>query len=142
VVGILSLFILSLAEQAWSIIKTSPVGSIFEIYLVVALWLIPLAILMWIVSAYDSFSSCTGSGGGKQRFKHSGPGMARRRTEPSLIPRSTAILALLLAISVGMQCIPKKYYLDALEELRVEALESNMEIIPGLIDQAMGFVGK
>jgi hypothetical protein len=31
VVGILSLFILSLAEQAWSIIKTSPVGSIFEI---------------------------------------------------------------------------------------------------------------
>jgi hypothetical protein len=68
--------------------------------------------------------------------------MARRRTEPSLIPRSTAILALLLAISVGMQCIPKKYYLDALEELRVEALESNMEIIPGLIDQAMGFVGK
>jgi hypothetical protein len=52
------------------------------------------------------------------------------------------VLGLLLAISVGMQSIPKKYYLDSLESIRLAMLRNNMEIVPELLGKAVVFIDR
>jgi hypothetical protein len=59
-----------------------------------------------------------------------------------LVPRGTAVLGLLLAISLGMQFIPQQYYLDSLVQLRLEMLRSHMEIVPELLGKAIEFIDR
>jgi TM2 domain-containing membrane protein YozV len=135
--GISAVFVLSVTPSVWPVLKAGPAGPVFELCLVAALLLVPVSLLMWIISAYDSFRTC--------RVHGSLPPGYRKRKQGSLknlLPRTTAILSLLLAISVGIQCLPKKYYLSSLEKVRIETLRDNMEIIPELARKAIELIGR
>jgi len=133
--GILSAVICSAFRYLWPVLKVSQARFVSEIGLAVALSLIPISILMWIVATYDSLGTRRELARKRQMVHHSGYWLRSRGGLRNLIPRGTAVLGLLLAISVGMQCIPKKYYRDSLENIRIEALSSDMEIIPALIQK-------
>jgi TM2 domain-containing membrane protein YozV len=138
-IGVVSIFVVLIALHIWPFLKTTHERFVFEIYLVAAFLVVPLSVLMWIVSMYDAFrSNC--------ELSKRNPGMAcvgirthRRGALHELIPRGTAILGLLLAMSVGMQYIPKNFYQESLQSLRHEMLKKNMEIIPELIGLAADF---
>lgn len=134
--GIFSAFVFMVALCFWPELNAIPVRSGFEICLTAALLLIPLSLLMWIVSAYDSFSRR------KPKLNFAGYNARSHGATHGLFPRSTAILGLLLAISVGMQFIPKKFYLDSLEQFRIEMQNSNMEIIPELLRKITDFIDR
>jgi len=91
---------------------------------------------------YDSFIS-----GGKllrrnPGMPYGGHGLRSRGIVQDIVPRGTVVLGLLLAISVGMQSIPKKYYLDSLESIRLAMLRNNMEIVPELLGKAVVFIDR
>lgn len=122
--GIFSVLVLSVAWHVWPFLNVSPVNYLFEICMVSALLYIPFAFLIWVVAAYDAFVSCY------------------RGEQYALVPRSSAVLGLLLAISVGMQVLPEGYYLAILDNARLEMLNSNMKIIPELARKASEFIGR
>jgi TM2 domain-containing membrane protein YozV len=135
--GIYAVFVFSVTPYVWPVLKAGPAGPVFELCLVAGILAAPLSLLMWILSAYDSFRTC--------RLQGSLPPGYRKRNQGGLkdfLPRTTAVLSLLLAVSVGMQCIPKEYYLNSLENIRTETLRDNMKIIPELARKAIELISR
>jgi len=92
---------------------------------------------MWIIAVYDSIVAC--------RERESLPTDYRKKKRwrlKNLLPSTTAVLSLLLAISVGVQYLPKEYYLDTLEKIRIESAREKMEIIPELAGRTIELVGR
>ena len=112
VVGLFSLFVLLAARPFWEIIVFSPVSRAFELILLATVIFFPAALLVWIISIYDIYRTRIGSS----------------LTTP--LPRSSAVFALLLAISLGMQLIPDQYYLHHLESARQEMMQYHMTVLP------------
>ena len=140
VAGIFAAFVLAITWFLWPGLDAGPAGPAFEICLVAASGLFPLSLLMWIFSAYDSFVSWEELSIEKQR-RHSTSGRVRhRKFLQNLVPRWTAIFALLLALSVGYQWVPAGYYRHALETIRIETRNRNMVLIPELITGAIDFM--
>lgn len=139
-IGVVSVFVLLITQHAWPFLKTGHDRFVFEIYLVGALLAAPLSMLMWIVSMYDAFRSNRELSIKKPGLPYAGKRMRKQGVVQDLVPRGTVILGLLLAISVGMQCIPKTYYLNSLENTRLEMLRKNMEIVPEVLGRVIGFV--
>jgi hypothetical protein len=135
--GIFSGIFLALARNIWPVFGKGPVGHALEIFLITALIMVPLSLLMWIVSAYDAFFSCKELFLVKLRRNPSIDSARKRATVKGLMPRLSAILALLLAISVGNQLVPKGYYRDSLERIRSEAMKRDMDLIPALMGKAI-----
>jgi hypothetical protein len=140
--GISSAFVLLVAKNVWPVLQTSQDRLVFEIYLAAALSAIPVSLLMWIVSMYDSFRSCRELFRKKPGLPYAGYRVRRQSIVQDLVPRGTVILGLLLAISVGMQFIPKRFYLDSLESIRLEMLRNNMKIVPELLEKAVYFIDR
>jgi TM2 domain-containing membrane protein YozV len=138
--GVLAVAFVCLILYIWPGLKAGPAGDTFEICLVVALLLIPIAFVTWLVSAYDAYRSCKELSHEKKRSSSSVE--TARKTKPGkyLLPRLNAVLVMLLAISVGMQSFPRTYYLDSLEKLRIETLNHHLEIIPGLLGKVIGLI--
>jgi hypothetical protein len=140
--GLSGAFILLITRSLWPVLKSSQDRLAFEIFLAVALSLLPVAILLWIVSMYDAFRS------GRELFRtkpglvHAGKRVRRPGILQDLVPRGTAILGLLLAISLGMQFIPKQYYCDSLVQLRLEMLEADMQMVPEVLGRAIEFIDR
>jgi TM2 domain-containing membrane protein YozV len=140
--GLSCAFVLLVTRSVWPVLRTSQDRLVFEIILTVALSVLPLVLLLWIVSMYDAFRS------GREFFRaapglvHSGQRVRRPGALQDLVPRGTAVLGLLLAISLGMQFIPQQYYLDSLVQLRLEMLRSHMEIVPELLGKAIEFIDR
>ena len=124
----------------WPAAEANPAGPAFEICLVAASAFLPLSLLMWIFSAYDSFISWKELSIEKQRRRSTGRRMPQRKFLKNLVPRWTAILALLLALSLGYQWVPAGYYRHALEKIRIETKNRNMVLIPELITKAIDFI--
>jgi len=139
--GVLSATICFVSPYAWPVLKSGSARVVFESSLAVALMLMPIAFLLWIVSAYDAFVSRRELARKRLRSQPVGYRMRRQGGLRNLFPRSTTVLSLLLAISVGMQCIPLKYYLETLEKIRLEALGLGMELIPELVRRVITFLG-
>jgi hypothetical protein len=135
--GIFSGIFLFLAPYTWPVFSKGSLGFVLEIFLVGALLMIPLSLLLWIVSAYDAFISCQELFLEKLRRNPTTDFGRKRVTAKRLMPRLSAILALLLAISVGHQLVPKGYYRNSLERILSEATKRDMELIPGLVGQAL-----
>jgi hypothetical protein len=138
--GIFSTFVLAVIWFLWPRLEAAPAGPAIEFGLVAALALLPLAFLMWMISAFDSFISCREVLNEKQRRLITGSKVRRRKYKKYLLPRWTAILALLLALSVGYQLLPAGFYRHALEKIRIETKNRNMLLIPGLITRAIRFM--
>lgn len=135
--GVCAVFVLSVTPSVWPMLKAGPAGPVFELCLLAAILLVPVSLLMWIISAYDSFRTC--------RVRESLPPGYKKRKQgvlKNLLPRTTAVLSLLLVISLGMQCLPKEYYLNSLEKIRIETLRDNMQIIPKLAGNAVELIGR
>lgn len=124
----------------WPGLKAGPAGDTFEICLVAALLLIPIAFVMWLVSAYDAYISCKDLSLEKKRPSASVESACKNKSAKYFLPRLNAVLVMLLAISVGMQCFPRTYYLDSLEKIRTETLDHHLEIIPGLVGKVIGLI--
>lgn len=138
--GIFAAFFLAVTWFLWPGLDAGLAGPAFEICLVAASALFPLSLLMWIFSAYDSFVSWKELSIEKQRRHSSGRSVRQRKFLKNLVPRWTAILALLLALSVGYQSVPAGYYRQALEKIRIETKNHNMVLIPELITRAIDFM--
>lgn len=84
---------------------------------------------MWVVVAHDSITSSR---------------MRRHGTAKGMVAqiRATALLGMLLAFSylAGMQYVPKEYYVDSLEEIRIKMLNSDMSITPTLLRKAIDLI--
>lgn len=137
-----TLFVFALTRSFWPLLQGDPARRIFEVYLGGAVLLLPLFLLAWIVAAYDAFRAnqkqqrkrlCRKNPG----YRPGGPKIAR-----ALIPRGSAILGLLLAISLGMQFCPKQFYRHSLERVRVEMLKSHVEVIPELVQKVVGVIDR
>jgi TM2 domain-containing membrane protein YozV len=135
--GISSIFGLAVSPSVWPLLKAGPAGPVFELCLLAALLLVPVSLLMWIISAYDSFMTCRVRGSLQPGYRKRKQGVLK-----NLLPRTTAVLSLLLVISVGMQCLPKEYYLNSLEKIRIETLRDNMQIIPELAGKVIELIGR
>ena len=142
VAGIASALVLLASRYVWPYLRTGQDRMVFEIYLAAALAALPAAFLLWIVAVYDAFSSGRERSRRQREPAQAGYRMRRGGGLQNLVPRGTAILGLLLAISLGMQFIPKRYYLDSLESLRQQMLGNHMEIVPELLEKAIGFIDR
>jgi TM2 domain-containing membrane protein YozV len=142
VAGFFAAIIFFVTRYLWPVLKASAAGLVFEIFLVAALMLMPLFLLMWIVAVYDSYRSCREKFYGKRRPPQPDYSLRRQKARQRLIPRGTAVLGLLLAISVGNQFFPKEYYLDCLQRIRITTVNNDMEIIPELAGKAIEFIDR
>ncbi len=147
--GTFSAVVLTVSQGAWSVLKTSPDRFAFEIYLVAALLVLPISLLMWIIAAHDAFWSCRQPVRKRPLPKRVQYFRDRARAHGImriLVPkiRSTVLSGLLLTVLLlaGMQYLPRKYYVDSLEEIRLEMLNSNMRITPDLVRKAIECIGK
>jgi hypothetical protein len=138
--GLLCAFIMLLVLHIWSLLVMGADRHLFEICLAGALAFLPIVVLMWIVSVYDAFRSCEYFLRYKQRSKWEGKRFQGRAFLRDFIPQCSAVLGLMLAISLAMQFCPKQYYLDSLREVRGEMLSSNMTIIPEFIHKLIEFL--
>jgi hypothetical protein len=141
-VGISSAFVLVITLNVWPVLKTSHDRLILEFYLAAAFAAIPLSILMWIVSIYDACGPDRELSRIKPGLPFAGYRVRKQGIVQNLVPRGTVILGLLLAISVGMQFIPKSYYLNSIENIRHEMLRNNMEMVPELLGKAIVFIDR
>lgn len=121
--GVFSGFVLSVAWHVWPFLKVSPVGYLFETCILGAFLYLPFAVFAWVASAYDAFVFC--------RFAQ----------KYDLVPRLSAVLGLLLAISVGMQLFPEQYYLDVLEAVHRQTSDHQMEILQRLVQKVISLLG-
>lgn len=133
-------FALLLIRHVWPLLVLNEDRHLFEVCLMGALSFIPVVFLMWIVAVYDAFRSCEYFLRYKQRSKLSGKRFQGRRFLADLVPQCSAVLGLMLAISLGMQFLPKQYYLDSLKNVRVEMLKGHMTILPQLVQKTIEFL--
>jgi hypothetical protein len=140
VAGISAAFVLAVTWFLWPGLMADPAGPAFEICLVAASALFPVSLLMWIFSAYDSFVSWRELSIEKLWRHSTGRRVRSGKFLKNVAPRWTAILALLLALSVGYQWVPAGYYRHALEKIRIETKNRNMVLIPELITRVIDFI--
>ena len=138
----LSLFVLGVTRGLWPLLRSEPGRRLVELYLTAALLLLPLFLLLWLVGAYDAFRSCQRQQRKKMCLNNPGYRPGGRKVLRALVPRGSAVLGLLLAISLGMQFIPKTYYRQSLQRARLEMLHNRVEILPGLVQELLGFLGR
>jgi hypothetical protein len=117
------------------VIETSSIGVLLDRCFVVALVLLPCSLLAWIFAAYDAVCSCRKLVRKKLAQQNPGYRAGGRGLRRNLLPRSTAVLSLMLALSLGMQFIPRIFYRDTLEKLRLEMAELHLEAAPGLLQK-------
>jgi TM2 domain-containing membrane protein YozV len=147
--GILSVIFLSAAQSLWTVLFTHTDRFVFELCFTAALAVVPAFFLAWIVSAHDAFWSCREPVRKRSILKRFQYFRDRARTHGimrALLPkiRATVILGLLFTVSilVGRHYFPKEYYLHTLETIRIEMLNSNMEITPELVRKAIVFIDR
>lgn len=73
----------------------------------------------------------------RKLWRHPTGRRRHRKFLENLVPRWSAILALLLALSVAYQSVPAGYYRHALEKTRIETKNRKMVLIPELITRAI-----
>ena len=135
--GIFSASVLLASPFLWPVLGAGPARHLFEVCLAAAIVLIPVSLLMWVVSTYDAFRASREMFRQRLSLKNTGYRLGSRWTLRSFIPRSTAVLGLLLAISLGMQFVPKSYYLNFLEKARIELVNRHMQVMPELLERAI-----
>ena len=138
--GVFSVFALFLIKHVWPLLATGQERHILEVCLISVFSFAPVVLLMWFVSIYDAFRSCQDFLRYRQRSKSEGYRLKRRGFLGDLVPQCSAVLGLMLAISLGMQSIPKQYYLDSLKNVRVDMLNNHMTILPELIQKTIEFL--
>ncbi len=138
--GVFSVFALFLGRYVWPLLQSNQDRYVFESCLLGVFLVVPVVFLMWVASAYDAFRSCEYFLRYRLRSKLVGKRLPGRGVLADLVPQCSAVLGLMLAISLGVQAIPKQYYVDSLKNVRVEMLNSNMTIIPGLLHKTIEFI--
>ena len=94
---------------------------------------LPVAALLWFVSVYDAFRSCEDYKRHLDRSQKVGKRLKGREFLHDLIPQCSAVLGLMLAMSLGLQFIPWRFYLEMLQRLRLDLLHQHLTIIPELL---------
>jgi TM2 domain-containing membrane protein YozV len=140
--GGFSLFVFAVTRALWPALQADPARRMFEVYLGAAVLFLPVFILAWIVAAYDAFRSNQKQQRKKLCRKNPGYRPGGPKVLRALVPRGSAILGLLLAMSLGMQFFPKTYYRDSLETIRAEMLKSHVEIVPELVQKVIDVIGR
>lgn len=141
VCGAYSALLLAAAVWFWPLIGMSPYRGFMEVSLVAAAACVPVGVILWIVSTYDAFLSCRDFIRQKQRAQVAGQRLPGRGLRHDLSAQCSAVLGLMLAISLGAQFIPKDFYLLALGRLQAEMLKTRLTLIAELIRKATEFLG-
>ena len=112
-----------------------------EWYLVAALVLAPLSLVAWVLAVFDAHRCCRHLY--RKNFTLGKVGFRAWAKEilGEFCPRATVVLSLLLAISVGLQLLPRKFYLDILDHLRLEMAHQHLVLLPELARTVMGLLG-
>lgn len=125
--GCFALEILAVGLYFWPLIQPGPLRGLIDWVLIVSFLAAPLMFSCWLAAGYDAYLS--GQRLARQRFSRAvpskrigGPGFARM-----LVPRTSAVLCLLLAISLGMQLLPKDYYASRLERVQAGLQEVDFQ---------------
>ena len=138
--GLFALFLIFLTWDAWPLLEASPLRPGLETALAAGLVAVPLTLLVWIVAAYEAFRSCRVLFRKRLSREHAAYRPGGQRYLRRLIPRGSAVLGLLLALSLGMQFLPRDYYLESLARMRGELLASHLVILPQLIGRVIDLV--
>ncbi|MBN1140726.1 MAG: hypothetical protein JXB25_02845 [Deltaproteobacteria bacterium] len=139
--GVFSLGALVLIRQVWPLFPIPEQRHLMEICLIGAVALIPLVVLLWLVSIYDAFRAREKFPGSGWRARIAWRSSQDRGFLGELVPHCSALLGLMLAISLGMQFYPKPYYVTALKNLRLEMLHGGMTILPQWVQGILDFLG-
>jgi TM2 domain-containing membrane protein YozV len=131
--GILAGVLVGFFPQVWPLLEAESAAFVLEVCLVSSLLLLVLALLLWIVSVYDALSICKKL----LTVKWRGSRVRDSRGALGLMPRLNAILGLALAISLGQHWMPRDYYLNSLEKVRIEARSRQMELLPELLGRVI-----
>ncbi|HKJ05246.1 MAG TPA: hypothetical protein VJ974_06585 [Geopsychrobacteraceae bacterium] len=121
-VGLCSGLLTLAAWPIWSLIAYSPGARMFEIALFSAFLFVPLALVAWVVSVYDIFRIRIGD-------------ILR-----SHMPRTSAVLTLLLSISVGLHFMSGEYYMNLMDSVRTEMLQHNMTFLPEVVQSTQALL--
>ncbi len=140
--GLFAPLLLLLARDAWPLLQPGQVRLALDAGLAAGLITFPLTLLVWIVAAYDAFRSCRALYQRRLRLNNPAYRPAGGWDLRRLIPRGSAILGLLLAVSLGMQFLPRRYYLESLAKLRGELQERHMEIVPEWIGKVLALIDR
>jgi TM2 domain-containing membrane protein YozV len=118
------------------VVATSAIGAFLDRCFAATLVLLPCSLLAWTVSVYDAAYACRKLLRKKLAQQNPGYRAGGRGLLRNLLPRSTAVLGLLLALSLGMQFIPRSFYLDSLDQLGRELAAHHLETAPRLLQKA------
>jgi hypothetical protein len=124
------------------VVATSTIGTFLDRCFVIALVVLPCSLLAWILAAYDAVCACRKLIRKKLAKQHPGYRAGGHGRLRNLLPRSTAVLGLLLALSLGMQFTPRTFYLETLETLRIKMVEYHLETAPRLLEKARGILNR
>jgi uncharacterized membrane protein len=125
------------ARYAWPLVTAGGIRPDIETGLVAMLLYLPAACLVWLVGVYDAFRGHRQQVRRKLSEQNPGYRAGRRGLSRACVPRLSAVLGLLLAVSVAMQALPRQYYKDRLEEIRLAMLAHHLELMPRLLERAL-----
>jgi len=135
--GLVAVLTLLAARIAWPLVTAGGIRPELEAGLVAMLLYLPVALLVWLVGVYDAFRGHRQQVRRKLSVQNPAYRAGRRGLLRACVPRLSAVLGLLLAVSVAMQAVPRQYYLDSLEDVRLAMLAHHLELMPRLLEQAL-----
>lgn len=140
--GLFAALVLLGAPRLFPLLTDPGARLVLEWLLCGALVLAPLAVVAWVLAMFDAYRCCRHLY--RKNFTLGRVGFRAWAKEllGELHSRATLILGLLLAISVGMQLLPRKYYLDLLGQIRLEMTHQHLVLLPELARTVMGLLGK
>jgi TM2 domain-containing membrane protein YozV len=140
--GLLSTLFLWAFPYLWPALADGSLRIIVETGLVSAFLLVPVAILTWVVAAYDAYRSSEELWRKKLSQKNACYRVGSRWSPRNLVPGGTFVLGLLLAISLAMQLCPRGYYVDSLKKAREVMLDRNMQVMPILAEKVIELIDR
>jgi len=134
--GFLVLETLLVGFYFWPLIEPGSFRGLVDWLLAGLLLLAPLAPLLWLVAAYDAYM--TAQSLVRQRYSRVKPGAWSGEAGGGrmLVPRTSAVLSLLLALSLGMQFVPADYYAKTLNDVTAWMYAERLEHSPALLAKA------
>jgi hypothetical protein len=125
----------------WPLLKTTMDRRIWETVLVSALFLIPLVLLIWPLSAFDALKVGLDDTKKESLLKRIEYANNRRRMRgwEGVFPHAklTLVLGLFLTfcLTISYYYFPREYYFTRLQHLRTQLSQENMVLIPRFIDK-------
>ncbi|WP_303722881.1 hypothetical protein [Malonomonas rubra] len=141
-VGYLALLILTIARPILPLLVTEPLRNGYEVALIITLVAIPPVLLFWVLAVNDAYRSCEDFLHNKRLSVSAGRRLSSRNVLVDLTPSCSAVLGFMLAISLGMQFLPREYYSQYLTQIKGELLANKLIILPELVGRVLALLSQ